>query len=195
MVFQKGFIPWNKNKECSGKTKLKISLANKGRIPPNKGIPMTDEQRKKSSEAHKGQVAWNKGTKGISGAPKPESFKEYRRKIWSGKNNPSWKGGITEKKKLIQKTSKWRKWRKSIFERDNYTCQKCGTKGGCGYRVTLHPHHIKSFADNPELRLDVSNGITLCNKCHRKTDNYGSKLVNKRKSLKNLGELLGRPNQ
>ena len=53
-------------------------------------------------------------------------------------------------------------WRKNVFERDNYTCQVCGKVGG-----TLNAHHIKSFALHKKLRLDVNNGITLCEKCHK----------------------------
>jgi 5-methylcytosine-specific restriction endonuclease McrA len=30
----------------------------------------------------------------------------------------------------------------------------------------LHPHHIQPFADHPELRWDVNNGMTLCTNCH-----------------------------
>ncbi len=190
MVFQKGLKPWNKGKHCSEEIKLKISMANKGKIPPNKGVPMTDELKKKSSIAHMGQPAWNKGTKGISGAPKPQSFKDYRRQQWLGKNNPSWKDGATERKEKIKGTSKWRTWRIAIFERDSYTCKECGTRG-----KKLHPHHIKAYSDYPEIRFDINNGITLCESCHRKSANYGSKVVNERKSLQNLGELLERPNQ
>lgn len=53
-------------------------------------------------------------------------------------------------------------WRKKVFERDNYTCQKCGEKGGI-----LNAHHIVHWAVCAEKRYEVSNGITLCEKCHR----------------------------
>jgi nitrate/TMAO reductase-like tetraheme cytochrome c subunit len=56
----------------------------------------------------------------------------------------------------------YRKWREMVLIRDNYTCQKCGAKNN------LHVHHKKSSAENPELRLKLDNGITLCVDCHRK---------------------------
>ena len=59
-------------------------------------------------------------------------------------------------------------WRKKIYERDNYTCRKCGKRG---YR--LQAHHIKPYKSNLELRYDVNNGLTLCIDCHKKTDSYG----------------------
>ena len=53
-------------------------------------------------------------------------------------------------------------WTKKVFERDYYTCQKCGNK-----KTELNAHHIKSFAKYPEIRYEVSNGITLCEDCHK----------------------------
>ena len=61
-----------------------------------------------------------------------------------------------------RKNYKVTSWRKEVFERDNYTCQCCGdNKGG-----NLQAHHIYNFSKYKELRLDVENGITLCEKCH-----------------------------
>lgn len=50
---------------------------------------------------------------------------------------------------------------KKVLERDNYTCQNCGSK------EKLNVHHIKNYADFPDLRTKVSNGVTLCESCHK----------------------------
>lgn len=83
----------------------------------------------------------------------------------------AWRGGKTEQSKIIRSSSEYAKWRSEVFKRDNWTCQECGIRNN-----KLHPHHIKSFAEYPELRLEVSNGITLCHDCHKKTPNYGRNL-------------------
>ena len=59
------------------------------------------------------------------------------------------------------RNSEYIKWRRIVYERDNYTCLNCGVRG-----VFLHPHHIKSYTYYPEDRYDVENGVTLCVSCH-----------------------------
>ena len=96
--------------------------------------------------------------------------KEYRRKlskVRSGKNCYNWKGGITPIFKKIRQSLEYKEWRKIIFERDNYTCQKencpfCNNKQG----IELNAHHKKSFAEYPNLRFVINNGITYCKESH-----------------------------
>jgi hypothetical protein len=49
-----------------------------------------------------------------------------------------------------------------VISRDNGTCQVCGSK------EQLQAHHIKSYADHPDIRWDVENGLTVCFTCHLK---------------------------
>ena len=85
-----------------------------------------------------------------------------------GKNNPNWKGGRSPENKRVRMSADFKEWRRKVFERDNYTCQDCRQRGG-----ELHPDHIKQFAYFPELRFELSNGRTLCRKCHLKTPTWG----------------------
>ena len=62
-----------------------------------------------------------------------------------------------------------KKIRFEVFKRDGFTCQYCG-KSPPG--VTLEADHIKPFSTYPELRLELSNGRTLCKSCHSKTSTY-----------------------
>ena len=80
-----------------------------------------------------------------------------------GDKNPNYRGDkcITPVNKRIRMSPEYQDWKNSIFIRDNYTCQECGKK------EKLQVHHVKSFAYYPELRFDISNGITLCIDCHR----------------------------
>ena len=108
---------------------------------------------------------------------------EMRRKMSEARKGEkcyNWKGGVTLKDKGIRKQIEYRLWREAVFARDNWTCQECGRRGG-----TLHPHHIKSYTQYPELRFAIDNGQTLCLKCHKLTDNYGGNLKEKEAEITN----------
>ena len=110
----------------------------------------------------KGYIPWNKGKKCLWVSERNKIMNKERR----GKNHWNWKGGISRVYKTGYYSEEYKEWREKVFERDNYICQMCGSKD------YITAHHIKSFAYYPELRFDVDNGITLCEKCHSTTDNY-----------------------
>ena len=79
-----------------------------------------------------------------------------------GIRNPNYNGGVTPHLRFLRNSKMYKLWRQLVFERDYWECMKCGHHGG-----DLHAHHIKPFKDYPELRYELSNGITLCIPCHR----------------------------
>ncbi len=78
-----------------------------------------------------------------------------------GKNHWNWQGGITPINHRDRDKAEYIKWRLSVYERDNYTCQDCKK-----YGIYLHAHHLKGWIKYPKLRFDVDNGISLCRECH-----------------------------
>ena len=106
------------------------------------------------------EPSWNKGLK--NWRKNYQHSDETKRKIGlaNKKQNPKYAESY-----LLRRSAEYKSWRAKVFERDNYKCQKCGNN------KKLHPHHIKSFADYPELRFNINNGITLCGKCHGKIHN------------------------
>lgn len=113
-----------------------------------------------------------KRTEWIGGWKMSDESKQKIRDSKTGSKNPSWKGGITPERKKAYFSSDYKLWRKSVFERDNYTCKICGSVGG-----ELNADHIKPWALYQELRYDINNGRTLCKECHKKTDTYGNKSI------------------
>ena len=57
----------------------------------------------------------------------------------------------------------YKKWRKEIYNRDNFTCQW----PGCCSNIKLNAHHICRWVDYPGLRYHIDNGITLCASHHK----------------------------
>jgi len=77
-------------------------------------------------------------------------------------------------KPLIPKT--YLDWQQKVLARDLFTCQICGKNH---HQVQLEAHHIKPYYKNPKLRLDINNGKTLCNTCHKEQHRKGWKNAQK----------------
>lgn len=61
---------------------------------------------------------------------------------------------------LDRNRKKARQWREDVKKRDKYICRRCGSK------ENLHAHHISPWRTSPELRYEISNGMTLYSSCH-----------------------------
>jgi 5-methylcytosine-specific restriction endonuclease McrA len=140
------------NKTQSRLTKMKIGFAHFGRIysnelkEHNRQALLRPEVRRQKSEARKGE------------------------------KSHLWKGGLTSKNIILRESFEYDVWRTAVFERDNYTCQKCGARCGNGKAIFLNADHIKSWAEFPDLRFVVENGRTLCEDCHKKTETFGRRI-------------------
>lgn len=88
-----------------------------------------------------------------------------RDELVSGENSHRWRGGITDEITLLHNLEA--PIRKLSKQRDSFTCQKCGNKGG-----KLESHHIFDFQHYPELRGNIYNFITLCRSCHQPSKKY-----------------------
>jgi hypothetical protein len=49
------------------------------------------------------------------------------------------------------------RWADHVRRRDHYTCAICGRRG-----VVVNAHHLNAWANFPDERYDVENGVTLC---------------------------------
>src|SRR3990167_2942070 len=150
------------NKPHTTESKLKMSLAQKGALNHNFG-----------------KATWNKGLKGYTNAgsfekgvsPSPKTQFKKGQPSWNngkpapwmirvGEKSNLWKGGVSFESYPVD----WTKTlRRSIRERDYYTCQVCKEPQG---DTALDVHHI----DYDKKNCNPENLISLCNSCHSKTN-------------------------
>ncbi len=168
-TFDKGIIPWNKGQVLKIQpTKLCVECDKEFCKSPKWSTKQWNERIMCSTECNKSyrhrtfkhsEESKVKIRKSIQGRVRPKGDK-----CWN------WKGGITPIRKKQYFSKEYKDWRKSVFERDVYTCQECGDRG-----CELNADHIKPWAFYPELRFDIDNGRTLCVPCHRKTPTWGNR--------------------
>lgn len=88
----------------------------------------------------------------------------------SGENNVFWKSEKTDKQRVDDRTTEeYSHFIKKVLERDNYTCRCCGKHGN---GTILAVHHLDGYNWCVDKRTDVTNGITLCEKCHKSFHDY-----------------------
>ena len=79
-----------------------------------------------------------------------------------GENNPSWNKDLSDEDRIHKRISEeLKKWKNTVLERDNYTCQITGKRGG-----NLNVHHLNSYHWDKENRTNTDNGITLSKGIH-----------------------------
>lgn len=183
MTFLKNYIPWNKGKTfkygnglrkicpvCSAEFKARKSSVYCSRACRNKANPInyTEERKLKHSKAckginagesnpaygKKGKDSWTYGTKRTDRVKKLLSA--LKKGKYTKELNPNWKGG----KSFELYPAEFNKELKTkIRKRDKFVCQLCGLNG---YDV----HHI----DYNKMNCEENNLITLCRRCHPKTN-------------------------
>ncbi len=192
--FKKGHKPSEEMKQKISKKKKgkkftsehieNLRKSHKGQTAWNKGkggyklYPLSDEIKLKISKANKGQKrsleARRKMSIGHLGKKLSDETKKKLSEINKGEKSFLWRGGKManySEMERIRKSFEYRLWRKSVFERDNFTCQKTGERGG-----KLIAHHINNFAEKEDLRLAIDNGITFSLKTHKEFHKkYGTK--------------------
>ncbi len=160
-IFKKGehrnpLTEFKKGQHVSPDTEFKIGFGNGN--PNGHGHYRHQDYLLKQSRGHKGQHSspYTEFKRGVRCSPATE-FKELV------------PGGVSTEEMLLRASPEYIQWRKAVYKRDDYICQRCGERG-----EKLEAHHIKPFATHPELRFDVTNGITLCKSCHRGGDVHAS---------------------
>ena len=135
-----------------------------------------DNQQRRVETAERAKKYMGANTKGRQNLIAIMQTKEYREKSSKAKmgakngmygvrgdKHPKWNAELTDEERMIKRAyPEYTEWRTQVFERDKYTCQTCGDdKGG-----NLVAHHLNGYNWDKKTRIDINNGITLCESCH-----------------------------
>lgn len=82
-----------------------------------------------------------------------------------GPLNPRYVDGSSPERQRLYVQAEWKALIREIYKRDGYVCRRCSHPHGSGRKLVAH--HIKPWAGHPELRMEPTNIITLCDVCHR----------------------------
>ena len=92
-------------------------------------------------------------------ASRPDSYFNTHK----GELHPRYNHDLTDEERNKQRNEEgYDKWRNDVKQKANYTCDCCGKRGG-----NLHSHHLYSYSKYKDLRINIDNGVCLCEKCHR----------------------------
>lgn len=83
--------------------------------------------------------------------------------LMTRENHPNWNPNKTDEERITERYyNDYTKFVRKVLNRDNYTCICCDTKGG-----NLVVHHLDSYDWCKDKRTESTNGVTLCEKCHK----------------------------
>lgn len=85
-------------------------------------------------------------------------------RLRTGESSAVWKSTLTEEEReLARNYPEYRQWLSGVYRRDNYTCQVCGKRSN----GDINAHHLYGYSDYPKYRIDIENGVTLCESHHK----------------------------
>lgn len=167
-----GRVGWKPTEEHKDKLRESVKKAHVASQNP--------ESRAKQSAKMKGRIPWNKG-KSWSEETRVKHMAyrqtaEYRQRLsdlQKGEKAHNWQGGITKMDERLRGWQ-WRELRRKVYERDKWTCQKCGVhctnkrQAKNSPTARIQAHHIVARRDGGLDEMD--NLVTLCMSCHMKRE-------------------------
>lgn len=117
---------------------------------------------------------------------------DWQSKFLSGENNPNYNPTISPADREIGRNfDGYAYWRREVFKRDNYTCQCCGDdKGG-----NINAHHKDGYHWAKDRRVEIDNGVTLCEICHNKFHSIYGNRFNTEAQFNNFLKMYGTYNK